>query len=247
MRPRRSKADQETGVTVAYVRVSTEEQATSGVSLAAQEARIGAYALALGFEIAETVQDAGQSAKTLQRPGIARILEGVRSGTIGRVVILKLDRITRSTRDLADLLDTFAKADAALISVSESLDTSSAAGRMVVNMLGVVAQWEREAIGERTSDALSQKRATSQAYSPTPFGYCRDGKALVPVPEEQAALDEAIRLDRAGVSFRAIGRALTERGVVPHRGSAWHASSVRAMLRSKMVVGRLIVAEPGAA
>ncbi len=241
MKPRSSKVVQANRRTVAYVRVSTEEQATTGVSLAAQDARIRAYALAMDFEVSEVIQDAGASAKTLQRPGIAVLLDAVRAGDVERVIILKLDRITRSTRDLAELLDTFAKADAALVSVSESLDTKSAAGRLVVNMLGVVAQWEREAIGERTGTALTHKRATSQSYSPTPFGYRRDGNTLVPVPEEQEALAEAIQLDRAGVSFRAIGRALTARGAVPHRGTAWHASSVRAMLRSKMVVERVAV------
>lgn len=224
--------------TVAYIRVSTEDQATTGVSLDAQEARIAGYALAVGYQVDRVIREAGISAKTLQRPGVDEILAGIRSGAIERVIVLKLDRITRSTRDLADLLETFAKADAALISVSENLDTSSAAGRMVVNMLGVVAQWEREAIAERTATALGHKRATARVYGPTPFGYRRDGAALVPIPDEQAALDEAIRLDHAGVSFRAIGRALTDRGMRPHRGTAWHASSVRAMLRSKMVVER---------
>jgi DNA invertase Pin-like site-specific DNA recombinase len=222
--------------TVGYVRVSTEDQATTSVSLEAQEARIGAYALAMGFEVSEVIVDAGVSAKTLQRPGIERVVEGVRSGEIERVIVVKLDRITRSTRDLADLLDLFAKADAALVSVGESLDTASAAGRMVTNMLGVVAQWEREAIAERTAEVLGQKRKTKQVYGPTPFGYRREGKALVPDKREQEALAEAVRLDRAGVSFRAIGRALTEMGAKPHRGTMWHASSVRAMLRSKMAV-----------
>jgi len=239
VKARQSKAALANRRTVAYIRVSTEEQATTGVSLDAQEARIAAYAVAMGFEVSEVIRDAGMSAKTLQRPGIGTVLDGVRSGDVERVVILKLDRITRSTRDLAELLDIFAKADSALVSVSESLDTKSAAGRLVVNMLGVVAQWEREAIGERTATALSHKRATSQSYSPTPFGYRLEGKTLVPILEEQEALSEAIRLDRAGVSFRAIGRALTDRGAVPHRGSAWHASSVRAMLRSKMVGDRV--------
>ncbi len=235
MRAKQAKTASSSRRTVAYIRVSTEDQATTGVSLEAQEARISAYAVAMGFDVSEVIQDAGVSAKTLQRSGIGQILDDVRAGKIERVVILKLDRITRSTRDLAELLETFAKADAALVSVSESLDTKSAAGRLVVNMLGVVAQWEREAIGERTATALSHKRATSQAYGPTPFGYRRDGKTLVPDAAEQAALAEALRLDRAGVSFRAIGRALTNLGVKPHRGAAWHASSVRAMLRSKMV------------
>lgn len=220
--------------TVAYVRVSTEDQATNGASLDAQEARIAAYCTALGWDVSEVIRDAGTSAKSLQRPGIGKILAGVRAGAIGRVVILKLDRITRSTRDLAELLELFAKCDAALVSVSESLDTSSAAGRLVVNMLGVVAQWEREAIGERTAAALSHKRSQGIAYGPTPFGYRREGVSLVPDAREQAALRAAIRMDRDGASFREIAAHLTASGVKPHRGKAWHASTVRAMLASKM-------------
>lgn len=220
--------------TVGYIRVSTEDQAREGVSLDAQEARITAYCAAMGWPLAEVVRDAGESAKSLQRPGMARVLEGVRSNSIGRVVIMKLDRLTRSTRDLAELLDLFSRSDAALVSVSENLDTASACGRMVVNMLGVVAQWEREAIAERTASALAHKRGGGLAYGTTPFGYARNGDRLVPIPTEQRALDAAIRMDKAGASFREIGRFLTDTGVKPHRGKAWHASSVRAVLRSRI-------------
>jgi site-specific DNA recombinase len=133
-----------------------------------------------------------------------------------------------------DLLALFAKHDAALVSVSEHLDTQTASGRMVVSMLGVVAQWEREAIGERTAFALAHKRRTGKAYGPTPFGYRREGDAIEPIAAEQHALAEALRMDGDGASFREIGRMLTARGVSPKRGVAWHASSVRAVLRSKI-------------
>jgi DNA invertase Pin-like site-specific DNA recombinase len=220
--------------TVAYVRVSTQDQATEGVSLAAQEAKIAAYGTAMGFDVSEVICDAGESAKSLQRPGMAKVLAGVRAGSIERVIVLKLDRLTRSTRDLADLLELFAKADAALVSVSENLDTASACGRLVLNLIGSVAQWEREAIAERTATALAHKRQRRTAYGSTPFGYARVGDALIPEPKEQAALKEAARMDRAGKSFREIAAALTEIGVAPHRGKIWHGSSVRAMLRSRI-------------
>lgn len=234
MRGRKTAITTESRTTVAYIRVSTQDQANEGVSLDAQEARIGAYASAMGFDVSEVIRDAGESAKTLQRPGMARILAGIRDGSVGRVVVLKLDRLTRSTRDLSEVLDLFAKSDAALVSVSENLDTGSACGRMVVNMLGVVAQWEREAIAERTATALSHKRQRRTVYGSTPFGFARVGDALIPDTREQAALEEAVRMDRAGASFREIAARLTEIGVMPHRGKAWYASSVRAVLRSKM-------------
>lgn len=234
MRPRKNAVALQDRKTIAYVRVSTQEQVDEGTSLGAQEARIGAYAAAMGFDISEVIRDAGESAKTLQRPGMARILEGIRGGSIGRVIVLKLDRLTRSMRDLADMLDLVSRADVALVSVSESLDTSSACGRLVVNMLGVIAQWQREEIAERTEAALALRRRKRTAYGATPFGFVRVGDALVAESKEQAALAEAIRMDRAGASFREIAAYLTEIGVKPHRGKAWHASTVRAVLRSKM-------------
>ena len=165
---------------------------------------------------------------------MVRIVEGVAAGSIGRVIVLKLDRLTRSTRDLDELLRLFAKADAALVSVSETLDTTSACGRLMLNVIGSIAQWEREVIAERTASGLATKRRQRAVYGATPFGYTRVGKALVPEPREQAALGEAARMDRAGASFREIAARLTEIGVMPHRSKTWHASSVRAVLRSKM-------------
>lgn len=234
MKPRHKQAAKADRATAVYVRGSSDEQALTGVSLDAQETRIRSYCAAMGWPVSEVIRDAGESAKSLKRPGIGKILAAVRRGEVERVVILKLDRATRSTRDLADLLDLFAKYDTALVSVSESLDTSSASGRLVVNMLGVVAQWEREAIAERTSAALTYKRQSRQVYGTTPFGYSRDGETLVPCDSEQAALAEAVRMDRAGASFREIGRMLTARGCTPKRGKSWYASSVRAVLRSRM-------------
>jgi DNA invertase Pin-like site-specific DNA recombinase len=221
-------------LTISYIRVSTEDPASNGVSLDAQEARIAACCTAMGWDASEVVRDAGESAKSLRRPGIATILRDVRVGSVERIIVAKLDRLTRSIRDLSDLIELCAKHDVALVSVGETLDTSSAAGRMVVNMLGVVGQWEREAIAERTSTALSHKRRCGLVYGPTPFGYRRDGGTLTPDPIEHQGLLEAMCMDRAGASFLEIGRFLTELGVKPHRGKAWHASSVRAMLRSRI-------------
>lgn len=234
MRQRRQRSPQADRAVVGYVRVSTEEQATSGVSLDAQEARIAAYCAALSLDGVSIVSDRGASAKSLERPALRVLLERVRGGSVATVVVLKLDRLTRSVRDLADLLDLFAKHDVSLVSVSEHLDTASAAGRLVLNVMGTVSQWEREAIAERTATALAHKRQRRTVYGSTPFGYIREGSTLVADATEQAALSEAVRMDAEGASFREIGRMLTDRGVRPKRGKAWHASSVRAMLRSRI-------------
>jgi DNA invertase Pin-like site-specific DNA recombinase len=236
MRSRRTSDKATISRTVAYVRVSTEDQAVNGVSLDAQEARIAAYCTAMGWDVSETIRDAGESAKSLQRPGMQAVLSGLRDRSIGRVVVLKLDRMTRSTHDLAELLELFQKRGAALVSVSENLDTDSACGRMVVNMLGVVAQWERETIAERTSDALAHKRRSKQVYGQVPFGYRREGQALVPVASEQEAIAMARSMQNAGISYREIARQLNEAGVKPQRSTSWKWEYVRSMLRSRMAL-----------
>jgi site-specific DNA recombinase len=212
--------------TIGYVRASTDDQT---ITIDAQEARIAAYCVAMGWPLSEVIRDPGRSAKSLERPGMGKVLDAVRRGEVERVIVSKLDRLTRSTRDLSDLLDLFAKTNTALVSIGETLDSSTASGRMVVNMLGVVSQWEREAIGERTASALAHKRSQGQAYGRTPFGFQRNGDALVAHPHHQAIKAEAVRMDRAGHSFREIGSFLTAQ-----TQRVWGPSTVRAMLRSKM-------------
>jgi site-specific DNA recombinase len=234
--PRRRRSTQPAAEarTVAYVRVSTEDQAVNGVSLDAQEARIAAYCVAMGWDVSEVIRDAGASAKSLQRPGMSAIMAGIRDRSIGRVIVLKLDRLTRSVRDLADLLELFEKTDAALCSLTESLDTSTASGRLMLNLLASVSQWEREAIAERTSSALAHKRQTGRVYGPVPFGYRREGTQLVTEPAEQEALKHAQQMVANGVSYREVARLLDDSGIRPHRSGSWNWSSVRSMLHSCM-------------
>ncbi|MGH7329929.1 MAG: recombinase family protein [Polyangiaceae bacterium] len=231
---RTAKANTTQRATIAYIRVSTEEQARHGVSLAAQEARIAAYALAMGWEVSEVIRDAGESAKSLQRPGIDDVLGRVQRGEVERVVILKLDRFLRSgLGDLEKILAIFAEHDAALVSVTEQLDTKSAAGRLVVNVLASIAKWEREAIGERTAFALAHKRKSGQVYGHAPFGYRIDGTSLVPIVEELDALKEARAMYDAGSSLRKIAAMFEARGIKP-RGQRWYSASVRKILHSRM-------------
>lgn len=215
--------------------MSSDDQVREGFSLQAQSERLTAYATATDLILSEIISDEAESAKTLKRPGIARLLAEVRDGHVASVVVLKLDRLTRSVRDLADILDLFAKTSTALISVMEHLDTSSASGRLMLNLLASVSQWEREAISERTAVALEYKRKAGLAYSPTPFGYRREGARLVPDSHEHDALVRASEMRRSGATLRAIGEWLSDHGFEPKRGGeAWHPSTVRRMLSSKM-------------
>jgi site-specific DNA recombinase len=223
-------------LTYGYVRVSTEDQAREGVSLEAQIERIRAFAVATGRELTEIVSDAGLSAKSLERPGLAKVLAGVRTHEVSAVIVLKLDRLTRSVRDLADLLEMFEDAGAALVSCQESLDTGTASGRLMLHLLASVSQWEREAISERTAFALRHKRRAGNAYGRVPFGFERVGDKLVAVPQAQAAIAEMRRMHEDGSSLRQIGVMLTALGALPPQGGrTWHAASIRAILSSKIM------------
>src|SRR6266542_4978163 len=156
---------------IGYVRVSTEKQADFGVSIDAQQTKIRAMAVVQGAELVDVIIDAGESAKSLQRPGMARLLALVDARAIYTVIIAKLDRLTRSVADLAELLKRFERRGVSLVSVADSLDTRSAAGRLVLNIMVSVSQWEREAIGERTRDAMRHKRATGERAGNLPYGY----------------------------------------------------------------------------
>lgn len=220
---------------VGYIRVSTEDQAAHGVSIAAQRERLEAYCVATGRRIDVMIVDEGQSAKNLDRAGMRRILDGVAADEIGTVIVLKIDRATRSVKDLALLLDLFAKHNADFVSVSEAIDTSSAAGRMIVNLLGVLAQFEREQGGERTEFALAHKRRNRQAYAHAAFGWQRDGETIIPVQDEQKALRRMRKMHTEGHSLRDIGSWLTANGYIPRQGGKeWYAASVKAVLISRI-------------
>jgi len=144
---------------VGYVRVSTLSQSESGLSIEAQVAKIRAYALATDADLVDVIIDAGVSAKSLDRDGLCAVLAMLDDGRADGVLVSKLDRLTRSVRDLGDLVDRYFAERCALLSVADSIDTRTAAGRLVLNVLGSVGQWEREVIGERTTEALAVKRS----------------------------------------------------------------------------------------
>lgn len=219
---------------VVYCRVSTDKQADKGVSLEAQRAKTAAYAALYDLDIVDVVVDAGASAKTLERAGLARALDMLRAGAADALLVAKLDRLTRSVRDLGHLVDRyFATGKAALLSVSEQVDTRTASGRMVLNILATISQWERETIGERTADALQHKADLGEYTGGVPrYGYRigDDGVHLVEVAAEQAVLVEARRLRAAGLSLRAVARELDRSGLRSRAARPFSAAQIKGMV-----------------
>jgi len=229
---------------VGYCRVSTEEQAREGVSLDAQAERLRAFATAHGYELVGIETDAGVSGKVAPeaRPGMAAALARVRDGDAEGIVALKLDRLSRDTRATLDLVEECDRHGWRLMSVSESLDTGSAAGRLVVTVLAALSQMEREQVAERTTFALEAIGREGRGRSRfTPFGWrtadgatenaAGDRRELVPHDQEQAALARIVELDHAGDGARRIASALNADSSNPRSGKPWTPNSVAAILR----------------
>ena len=219
---------------IGYVRVSTDKQADRGVSLEAQVEKIRAMATVHDVELLDVVVDAGESAKDLDRPGMARVLDLVQSRAVEMVIIAKLDRLTRSVRDLAVLLEQFQRRGVSLVSVAESLDTGSASGRLVLNIMVSVSQWEREAIGERTRDAMAHKRANFEFNGNAPFGFrlAADKRHVEPEPGEQAILLRIQTLRKSGKSLRKIADQLNRLEIRTRQGSQWRHEYVARLLKA---------------
>ena len=216
------------------MRVSTEKQADSGVSLEAQQEKIRAMAVVKGIELVDLIIDAGESAKSLNRAGMTQLLALVDARAVDVVIIAKLDRLTRSVKDLAELLERFTRRGVSLVSVADSLDTQSAAGRLVLNIMVSVSQWEREAIGERTRDAMRHKRSCGERVGTVPFGYrvAGDGLHLEVEPGEQAVAVQVWAMKAAGLTLRRITAELNRRGLTTRHGTAWRFQYVAQVVRA---------------
>ena len=224
---------------IGYVRVSTEEQATEGVSLEAQQSKLRAYAELRGIELTEIIVDAGVSAgKPLEsRAGGAALLAALRrrDNRPGAIVALKLDRLFRNATDCLSTCAAWDRRDLALHLLDlggSSLDTSSAMGRFFLTVMAGAAELERNLTRERTADALQHKKARGERVGQVPYGYRADGAGLVPEPAEQDTIATVVRLRAAGETLRGIVAALNAAPEHKPRGKRWHLTTVRRILEA---------------
>jgi site-specific DNA recombinase len=230
----RTKSKNGKRVAVGYLRVSTAGQATEGVSLEAQAERVTAAAAAAGFELATIEADRGVSGKRADnRPGLQQAIEAACKSR-GVLVVYSLSRMSRSVADTLAIADRLERAGADLVSLTESIDTTTAAGKMMFRMLSVLAEFERDLVSERTAGALAHKKATGERVGGIPFGsrLAADGVALVPDDAEQAVIALVRQLAAAGESTRAIAERLNTDGVATRTGGRWHQTQVVRILRA---------------
>lgn len=211
---------------IGYARVSTDEQAQEGVSLEAQRGRIEAYCVAKDWDLVGVEADPGMSAKDMKRPGLQAVLEAVRSRRVAAIVVYKLDRLTRSVIDLNHIVELLDKNGVALVSMQESLDATTPTGRLMLNLLASVSQWEREVIGERTKEAMRYLKEQGQVISRPTYGYNIKAGKLHEDEHEKGVLVRIRTWRTQGMSYRRIAAELDAAGIPTKRGGQWQAMTV---------------------
>jgi site-specific DNA recombinase len=220
---------------IGYVRVSTEEQATEGVSLAAQRETVAAYCTAHGLELVEIVEDCGVSGTVplSERPNSQRLVKP----KADHVVAIRLDRLFRDAADALATTKAWDKAGVALHLIDlggQSMNTASAMGRMMLTMMAGFAEMERSLIAERTRAALSHKKAIGEVYGRLPYGYDDQEGRLVPLDDEQIVVSEIKQMRNAKMTYRAIASELNERGIIGKRGGQFYASTIRGIVQNSL-------------
>jgi len=227
---------------VCYIRVSTEEQVRGGVSLAAQEEKLTAYCQLTGLEIVAVIREEGVSgAKPIaSRPGGGELLALVGKKRVRHVVALKLDRLFRDAADALNQTRAWDKAGVALHLADlggQTLNTATAMGRFFLNVMAGFAELERNLIAERTEMAMAHKKAHLEAYSPTPYGFDRDGNDLKANSQELETVAQIRAWREEGWTLREIAGELTRQEVPTKRGGAWAPATVKYLLENNLYAG----------
>jgi DNA invertase Pin-like site-specific DNA recombinase len=226
-----------------YVRVSTEEQSTEGYSLDAQKAMLNDYCVAEGWDIAGIYEDDGYSGRNIKRPEYARMIED--SDLWDVILVLKMDRIHRNSRNFMNMMDDLNRDGKMFVSATESLDTTNALGRFVVDMIQRIAQLESEQIGERTyigmkekaeSMSNTEKESRTMGFNP-PYGYNLDSGILVSIPEELNVAREIFSEYLGGSTMDGIAYKLNKRGQLTKRGNPWNIYNMRNILHNPIYSG----------
>jgi DNA invertase Pin-like site-specific DNA recombinase len=220
---------------IAYVRVSTTGQAEEGVSLDAQRSKIASWCDLMGYSLVQTFADEGISGHSMEkRPGLQAAIDAVcASGSV--LVVYSLSRLARNTRETLELGDRLNKAGADLVSLSEKIDTTSAAGKMVFRMLAVLAEFERDQVSERTILAMQYKKSRQERVSRhVPYGMqlAADGIHLETNPLEQAVIAQARELHAEGLSSRKVAARLAELGMYSRVGTVFDSKAILTMVAS---------------
>lgn len=216
--------------TALYIRVSTITQADEGYSLEDQQGRLEAYCRSQDWPTSpeHIYIDPGVSGKTMDRPKVKEMIEAARRGEIGRIVVMKLDRIARNVREFLAVVDQLRVWDCELVLVKESFDTSTPHGRFALTMFAAMAELESSTISERVMAGKTTK-AKSGGFNggKPPYGYRRSESGFEIIPEEANVVGIIFTRFVGGDSLSGIARHLSRQGILTKMGkSEWSATTI---------------------
>ncbi|MFS0594196.1 recombinase family protein [Cytobacillus horneckiae] len=220
-----------------YIRVSTEEQAKHGYSIAAQQEKLEAFCISQGWETYKIYIDDGYSAKDLNRPRFNEMLYDIEKEKIDVLLVYRLDRLTRSVLDLYTILKILDQNECNFKSATEVYDTTNAMGRLFITLVAAIAQWERENTAERVRMGMEKKSKLGKwKGGVSPYGYKVKDKELIINPEEIEVVNKIFEMANV-FGFYTIARKLTEMGYETRNGNEWHAHTVRDIANNPVYAG----------
>jgi len=231
--------------TAIYVRVSTEEQAKEGFSIRAQQDKLKDYIRIKDWELYDIYIDEGISGKNItERPAINRLISDVMKKKVENVLVFKIDRLTRNTKDLISLMDLFNEHKCGFNSLMESIDTHTPSGRMFIKIIGIFAEFERENLIERITVAFEKKVREGYTISSftVPYGYAREiGNRNITINEDESKIVKEIYtlyLNKHK-TLHDIAKELNMRGIKSSTGAGWGAAAIKYILTNPLYVGRV--------
>ena len=224
-------------IAAVYIRVSTEDQAREGFSLGEQKEKLLQLCAFKGYKVFKVYEDAGISAKDMEhRPAFQEMLQDMRNGKINYIVAYKLDRVTRSVRDLEELISQLEKYNCYLVCDRDDVNTSTANGRFFVRMLTVLSQLEIEIVSERTKFGLNGAIKSSHLPGPAPLGYKKDGNKKTIVDETTKPIIEKIfKMYLEGKSFQQISNIFNEEKILYPK--KWKDTTIQKIIDNKIYMG----------
>lgn len=217
---------------VAYIRVSSDQQAEKGISIEAQKAAVLASAASKGLELVDVLVDAGVSAGVAlaKREAGKRLVSMVKSKKVDVVIAVRLDRLFRNAGECLTTIDLWSKKNVSMVLLDcggMEIDSSNPISKMMLTFMAGIAEHEKSLVSARTKAALDHKKAQGlRTTTIAPIGYRFLDGMVVEDPEEQETIAKVRQLRAAGFSHNRIAKALNERNV-PARGKKWYATTIR--------------------
>lgn len=217
-----------------YIRVSTQEQAQEGYSIPAQKERLTAYCKAQGWGDYRFYIDDGVSGRGMERPKLKLLLDHVKEANIDIVLVYRLDRFTRSVRDLHKMLEMLNEHKCGFKSATEVYDTTTAMGRLFITIVAALAEWESDNSSERIKMALEEKASSGEWIGNVPYCFnIGENERLVKNDKVPVVLD-IIKKIKSGMSARQVAEFLTKTN---NDKKAWHPTTVLRILRNPAIYG----------